>query len=719
MTTKRNLALGLSLAVALSLLVAPLKALAAVWTDLPDYAPGSVVTISGDNSDGAGYLAGETVYVDVNGPNGYTATCEAVADDNGAWSCQVTLWDSELAVGEYTYTATGLSSGVSQSGTFTDAAAANVNFATSGLPAGVSITITGNVTNNGNQPASINETFSSPGPSANTGTLAGTSFTYSGYPSSVVAGTQTCTLTGTSPASGSNSGAAGSVTTVTGAYSCVSANNAPTVAANNASVKVNEGQTAINSGTWSDTNAGDTVTLSASVGTVIKSGTNAAGTWSWSFSTTDGPNQSQTVTITANDGNGGSNIATFSLTVDNVAPTIAISGASNVDEGSPYSLTLGAVTDPGADTVTSYIVHWGDGFSDTYSSNGVKTHIYADGLNVYAITVDLVDEDGTFLDQANAKSVTVDNVKPTIAISGASNVDEGSSYSLTLGAVTDPGTDTVTSYIVHWGDGNSDTYPSNGVKTHTYADGPNSYNITVDLVDEDGTFLDRANAQSVMVDNVAPTVTASFASANVSCGSNNATLNVSFTDPGVDTHTAVVNWGDGSGDQSLGTVTSPFAASHTYGAAGMYNATVTVTDSDGAPGSDSSNAVTVNFTIVGGGILQPINPGPPNSVFKYGSTIPVKVKVQDCDGSYPGNLTLKVTWQLLSSGSPTGDVSEPYSTSAADTGNTMRFTGAPDYQYIFNLASKSFPDGTATYRIYVTIQSTNQVVSADIGLKSK
>src|SRR3990172_12446358 len=121
MTTKRNLALGLSLAVALSLLVAPLKALAAVWTDLPDYAPGSVVTISGDNSDGAGYLAGETVYVDVNGPNGYTATCEAVADDNGAWSCQVTLWDSELAVGEYTYTATGQTSGVSQSGTFTDA----------------------------------------------------------------------------------------------------------------------------------------------------------------------------------------------------------------------------------------------------------------------------------------------------------------------------------------------------------------------------------------------------------------------------------------------------------------------------------------------------------------------------------------------------------------------------------------------------------------------
>ena len=100
----------------------------------------------------------------------------------------------------------------------------------------------------------------------------------------------------------------------------------------------------------------------------------------------------------------------------------------------------------------------------------------------------------------------MNNVAPTIAISGATNVNEGSSYSLTLGAVTDPGTDTVSSYVVHWGDGNSDTYPTNGAKTHTYADGPATRSITVDLTDEDGTYLDRANAKSVTVDNVAPTI---------------------------------------------------------------------------------------------------------------------------------------------------------------------------------------------------------------------
>ncbi len=94
---------------------------AAVWTDQADYVPGSVVTISGDNSDGAGFLAGETVLVSVLGPNGYSATCIGTVDDSGAFTCQITLWNSDLAVGDYTYTATGGASGVTQAGAFTDA----------------------------------------------------------------------------------------------------------------------------------------------------------------------------------------------------------------------------------------------------------------------------------------------------------------------------------------------------------------------------------------------------------------------------------------------------------------------------------------------------------------------------------------------------------------------------------------------------------------------
>src|SRR6266542_4771935 len=95
---------------------------ATVSTDQPDYSPGSVVTISGDNSNGAGYLAGETVDVAVSGPNSYASSCQGTADANGAWSCQVTLSPDVSAVGSYSYTATGATSGVTETGSFTDGA---------------------------------------------------------------------------------------------------------------------------------------------------------------------------------------------------------------------------------------------------------------------------------------------------------------------------------------------------------------------------------------------------------------------------------------------------------------------------------------------------------------------------------------------------------------------------------------------------------------------
>ena len=95
------------------------SAFAAVGTSQADYAPGSTVTISGDNSNDAGYAAGDAVHVDVAGPNGYTASCDATADDSGAWSCQVVLWGNLSAVGDYSYTATS-ASGVTENGTFSD-----------------------------------------------------------------------------------------------------------------------------------------------------------------------------------------------------------------------------------------------------------------------------------------------------------------------------------------------------------------------------------------------------------------------------------------------------------------------------------------------------------------------------------------------------------------------------------------------------------------------
>lgn len=105
------------------------------------------------------------------------------------------------------------------------------------------------------------------------------------------------------------------VATVTIDVTCV--NDPPEVTVNQPEVEVDEGQTAVNSGSFNDVDD-TTVNLSASTGTVVDNGN---GTWSWSFATSDGPAESQVVTITADDGQN-VNQVTFSLTVNNVAPSV-------------------------------------------------------------------------------------------------------------------------------------------------------------------------------------------------------------------------------------------------------------------------------------------------------------------------------------------------------------------------------------------------------------
>lgn len=125
---------------------------AQAWTDQDDYFPGSIVTISGGNNslNGVmlGFIPGETVLVYVVGPNDYTATCEGIANEFGQWSCQITLWDSELAIGDYYFVATGLTSGVSVTNGFTDARQVNSVTISGSNPRqpGATVSITVNVT---------------------------------------------------------------------------------------------------------------------------------------------------------------------------------------------------------------------------------------------------------------------------------------------------------------------------------------------------------------------------------------------------------------------------------------------------------------------------------------------------------------------------------------------------------------------------------------------
>jgi len=114
---------------------------------------------------------------------------------------------------------------------------------------------------------------------------------------------------------------------------------------------------------------------------------------------------------------------------------------------------------------------------------------------------------------------------------------------------------------------------------------------------------------------------------------------------------------------------------------------------------DDGNACTQTDTCVGGtctgggfswsGFLQPVN-ADGTSVFKLGSTIPVKFKLT---GACAGNPSLVANIYFYKLTNTEGPVNEATSNSAADTGTVFRYISASD-QYIYNLGTKGLTEGT-------------------------
>ena len=159
-----------------------------------------------------------------------------------------------------------------------------------------------------------------------------------------------------------------------------------------------------------------------------------------------------TISATATDEDGtfaaGNTVA---VTVNNVAPTLTISGRGDHRRRRSYTLSLSSL-DPGDDTISSWEINWGDGDVETVLGNPDVGHAHLRRRpEQLPISATATDEDGTFA-AGNTVAVTVNNVAPTLAISGAAAVNEGALYTLNLSSF-DPGADTITSWTINWGDG--------------------------------------------------------------------------------------------------------------------------------------------------------------------------------------------------------------------------------------------------------------------------
>jgi hypothetical protein len=273
----------------------------------------------------------------------------------------------------------------------------------------------------------------------------------------------------------------------------------------------NEGSPVTVVGTASDpAGANDTISLGWVVtnsggATIATQAVTAGASSTFAFVPPDG-NDTYIITLIARDEDGGATASATAITtvsVANVAPQLTISGNASVNEGSPYALTLGS-SDPGSDTITRWLIDWGDGTpvqtltGSPVTSNTAAvtvTHSFADGPNGYFIVATAVDEDGTYT-AGNAVSVSVANVPPMGTIGGNAAAVFNVPYTLTLG-YTEPGADTVTRVRIDWGDGQVDnvttvTIPGPRTSasiaatfTHAYSPSAAARTISATLFDED------------------------------------------------------------------------------------------------------------------------------------------------------------------------------------------------------------------------------------------
>jgi hypothetical protein len=119
--------------------------------------------------------------------------------------------------------------------------------------------------------------------------------------------------------------------------------------------------------------------------------------------------------------------------------------------------------------------------------------------------------------------------------------------------------------------------------SHAYTDN-GTFDLTVVIADCYGEVA--TDSIVVTADNVAPQVAAGE-DATIDGGSVFSAVG-SFADPGADTWTATVDYGDGTGPKPLSlNLDKTFALQHSYAKKGSYTVTVTVTDDDGGRGSDT------------------------------------------------------------------------------------------------------------------------------------
>ena len=319
-----------------------------------------------------------------------------------------------------------------------------------------------------------------------------------------------------------------------------------------------------------------------------------------------------------------------------------------VAEGDALTLVLSVAAAQEGDTGT---IDWGDETTpDSVVVSGgtiTATHIYREESaalpgGVYKSVLSINNTTREF-------EVVVENTPPTLVISGPGTVLDGAIYTLNLSGI-DPGTDTISSWTITWGDGAVQPIVGNPSSVqHQYPDGLAAYSISATATDEDGTW--STNSLTVYAGDLPPVADINGPTNGVRGQTRVILLTATDTPPDETTgFTFLVDFGDGSSQMVSPTASngSGLAVTHIYTDAGSYTINVTAIDQS----SQSSQVVSLAIDI-GIAELQDVPGNPGQTTLAIGGTT-LNDDIQFTPGTNAGEIEVTVNGQSYGPFQPTG-----------------------------------------------------------------
>jgi hypothetical protein len=367
-----------------------------------------------------------------------------------------------------------------------------------------------------------------------------------------------------------------------------------------------------------DTAAGFHYSFALAVANLAGSYTSAGSASSASFTFDD--NGSYIVYGRIFDKDNGYTDYTTPITVNNVAPTATLSNNGPVNEGSAALVSFSGATDPSSADVAAGF-HYSIALSTaalagSYAAAGTTASapFTFDDNGSYSVYGRVFDKDNGYTDYQT--TVVFNNVVPTATLSNNGPVNEASAATVFFSNPSDPSSaDTAAGFHYSFAlaaanlAGSYTSAGSASSASFTFNDN-GSFTVYGRIFDKDNGFTDYTTV--VTVNNLPPAAGVSGPATGVRGQPRLFTFTASDPSP-VDqaaSFTFVINWGDGSAQQTVAGVPASLQVSHVFVGTGSYTVKVWATDKDGGQSPSPGSGVIVisavemqGTTLVVGGTL--------------------------------------------------------------------------------------------------------------------